>query len=228
MLQDYLPGIAAGLWMTLRLATVALLISLAIGLAGAALRLSRDRRLALAAELYSTVVRGVPDLVWMFMLFFGGQMLLNDLAQAFGGEAPQIDAFLAGALTLGFIFGAYMSETFRGAMLAVPAGQIEAGLAYGMSPARVFFRITLPQMLRFALPGLTNNWLVLIKSTALVSVIGLDDMMARADIAKSVTQQPFTVYLAVGLLYLAVTSVSILLLNQVRLRYSQGVRESVL
>ncbi|MXR38204.1 ABC transporter permease [Craterilacuibacter sinensis] len=228
MLEDYLPGLFAGLWMTLKLAALALLFAMLLGLMGAAFRLAKNRPLALLAELYSTMVRGIPDLVWMFILFFGGQMLVNDIALALGLAPLDIDAFIAGALTLGFIFGAYMSETFRGAMLAVPPGQIEAGHAYGMSRLRVFCRIMLPQMVRFALPGFSNNWLVLVKSTALVSVIGLDDMMARADVAKSVTQQPFTVYLCVALLYLAITSISMLALNRLCARYSLGIREAEL
>ena len=226
MVEDYLPGLFAGLWLTLKLALVSLTIAVLLGLVGAAFRLTRNRPLAALAVLYSTVVRGIPDLVWMFMLFFGGQMLVNELALRAGAEPPAVDAFVAGALTLGFIFGAYMSETFRGAWLTIPRGQVEAGLAYGMGPLRVFWRITLPQMVRFALPGFTNNWLVLVKSTALVSVIGLDDMMARAEIAKSATQQPFTVYLAVAALYLAVTAVSSTLLRWVDLRYTRGVRRA--
>ena len=226
MVEDYLPGLFAGLWLTLKLALVSLTIAVLLGLVGAAFRLTRNRPLAALAVFYSTVVRGIPDLVWMFMLFFGGQMLVNELALRAGAEPPDIDAFAAGALTLGFIFGAYMSETFRGAWLTIPRGQVEAGLAYGMGPLRVFWRITLPQMVRFALPGFTNNWLVLVKSTALVSVIGLDDMMARAEIAKSATQQPFTIYLAVAALYLALTAVSSLLLRWVDMRYTRGVRRA--
>ena len=226
MVEDYLPGLFAGLWLTLKLALVSLMIAVLLGLVGAAFRLTRNRPLAALAVFYSTVVRGIPDLVWMFMLFFGGQMLVNELALRAGAEPPDIDAFAAGALTLGFIFGAYMSETFRGAWLTIPRGQVEAGLAYGMGPLRVFWRITLPQMVRFALPGFTNNWLVLVKSTALVSVIGLDDMLARAEIAKSATQQPFTIYLAVAALYLALTAVSSLLLRWVDMRYTRGVRRA--
>lgn len=111
-------------------------------------------------------------------------------------------------LTIGFIFGAYLTEAFRGAFLAVPPGQREAGLAYGMSPRQVLWRITLPQMLRHALPGISNNWLVLIKSTAIVSVIGLSDLMTRGKQAAGTTREPFTFYLAVALIYLVFTSVS--------------------
>ncbi|AXK40749.1 ABC transporter permease [Crenobacter cavernae] len=225
-LQGYLPSILEGAVLTLEVAGLSLLVSVVLGFIGAMCKLSPSKPLVWLAELYSTVIRGVPDLVWMFMLFFGGQMAINELATRLGADAPEINPFVAGVLTIGFIFGAYMTETFRGAIMAVPKGQMEAGLAYGMSPLRVFFRITLPQMVRFALPSFSNNWLVLVKSTALVSVIGLNDMMYKADTAKSVTQEPFTVYMLVGGLYLVITTVSILALTWLENRYSMGVKES--
>ncbi len=227
-LQGYLPGILEGARLTLEVSAVSLAVSVVLGLFGAMCRLSPNRPIAWLADIYSTVVRGVPDLVWMFILFFGGQMVINDLAAYFGAEAPQINSFIAGTLTIGFIFGAYMTETFRGAILAVPKGQIEAGLAYGMSPRRVFFRITVPQMIRFALPGFSNNWLVLVKTTALVSVIGLPDMMYQADNAKSATQLPFTVYMVVAGMYLVITTISIVLLDRLQKRYTLGTREAEL
>lgn len=225
-LQGYLPSILQGAVLTLQLAGSALLVSIVLGLIGALFKSAHSKLLVWLAELYSTVVRGVPDLVWMFLLFFGVQMMINDFCGRMSWESPNIDPFVAGVLTLGFIFGAYMTETFRGAMMAVPKGQMEAGMAYGMTPLRVFFRITVPQMVRFALPSFSNNWLVLVKSTALVSVIGLNDVMYRADAAKSTTQEPFTVYLIVGLLFLAITGVSNLLLGKLEKRYSLGVKES--
>ena len=225
-LQGYLPSILQGAVLTLQLAGSALLVSIVLGLIGALFKSAHSKLLVWLAELYSTVVRGVPDLVWMFLLFFGVQMMINDFCGRMGWESPNIDPFAAGVLTLGFSFGAYMTETFRGAMMAVPKGQMEAGMAYGMTPLRVFFRITVPQMVRFALPSFSNNWLVLVKSTALVSVIGLNDVMYRADAAKSTTQEPFTVYLIVGLLFLAITGVSNLLLGKLEKRYSLGVKES--
>ncbi|BBF84500.1 histidine ABC transporter, permease protein HisQ [Aquitalea magnusonii] len=212
--------------LTLKLAAASLAVSVLLGLVGAMFKMAPSKPLRTLAELYSTVVRGVPDLVWMFLLFFGVQMLLNDLAAAMGWAAPDIDPFIAGVLTLGFIFGAYMTETFRGAIMAVPKGQMEAGAAYGMGPLRIFWRITFPQMVRFALPSFTNNWLVLVKSTALVSVIGLNDVMYRADAAKSNTQEPFTVYMLVAVIFLVITSVSNILLGMLERRYSTGLKEN--
>ncbi len=130
------------------------------------------------AGIYTTLIRGVPDLVLMLLIFFGGQMAVNQIAESFGYEEYiEVNAFTAGVLTIGFIYGAYMTETFRGAILAVPPGQLEAGQAFGMSRFQVFREILLPQTIRYALPGFGNNWLVLLKTTALLSVIGLDDML---------------------------------------------------
>ncbi|MFM2120710.1 MAG: hypothetical protein RL722_2178, partial [Pseudomonadota bacterium] len=125
-----------------------------------------------------------------------------------GWDYVDIDPFVAGVSTIGFIFGAYFTEVLRGAFLAVPAGQREAALAFGFNRRQVLWRIVGPQMLRHALPGLSNNWLVMIKSTAIVSVIGLSDLMSRAGQAAGATHQPFTFYLAVAGVYLGFTSLS--------------------
>ena len=228
MLHAYLPSLLAGAQLTLAVALASLVLALLLGLAGAAAKLSASRFWRHAATAYTTVIRGVPDLVLMLLIFFGGQIAVNALMQKLGFDYIDIDPFIAGVATLGFIFGAYFTETFRGAMLAVPAGQIEAGRAFGMSGWTVFRRITAPQMLRFALPSFTNNWLVLVKSTALVSVIGLNDMMQKAGQAAGATHQPFTFYLAVGALYLAITSVSVIALRALEQRVSRGVRVAAL
>jgi arginine/ornithine transport system permease protein len=229
VLHGFLPGILEGMIVTLAVAIASLLIALVLGLVGAAARLSKSRLASGIATFYTTVIRGVPDLVLMLLIFYGGQLLVNDLAPKLGFEDYiDINPFIAGVLTIGFIFGAYLTETFRGALLAIPAGQREAGLAFGMSRALAFRRITLPQMVRFALPGFSNNWLVLVKSTALVSVIGLNDMMLRAGQAAGSTREPFTFYLAAAALYLAITTVSVLLLGALERRYALGVQAAKL
>jgi arginine/ornithine transport system permease protein len=228
VLQGYLPSLLQGAALTLGVALASLALALALGLAGAAAKLSGHRGLRAAATVYTTVIRGVPDLVLMLLVFYGGQIAVNALLRRLGFDYLDIDPFAAGVATLGFIFGAYFAETFRGAILAVPRGQVEAAIAFGMSPAMAFRRITGPQMLRFAIPSFTNNWLVLVKSTALVSVIGLNDMMFKASQAAGSTRQPFTFYLAVALLYLAVTTVSVVLLRLLERRVSRGVRVAVL
>jgi arginine/ornithine transport system permease protein len=151
-------------------------------------------------------------------------MAVNAIATQLGYDGfLDVDPFVAGVATIGFIFGAYLAETFRGAILAIPPGQREAGIAYGMGRLQVMMRITLPQMVRLALPGFTNNWLVLVKSTALVSVIGLNDMMQRAGQAAGATREPFTFYLAAAAIYLAITTVSLVALKALEKRYSLGV-----
>lgn len=226
MLSGYGALIVEGVGLTLQLALASMALAIALGLLGAALRLSPIRPLAWLGDVYSTVIRGIPDLVLILLIFYGGQDLLNRVAPMLGhDDYIDLDPLACGIFTLGFIFGAYLCETFRGAFLAIPAGQAEAGVAYGMRPVQVFFRVLVPQMIRLALPGFTNNWLVLTKATALVSVVGLQDMMFKAKQAADATRQPFTFYLAVAALYLVITSVSLLLLKWVERRYSHGVRE---
>lgn len=224
MLHGYLPAILGGLMLTLQIAAASLLVACLLGMLGAVAKLSQSRVARVLADVYTTLIRGVPDLVLMLLTFYGGQALVNLIVLKMGGEYVDIDPFIAGTLTVGFIFGAYLTETFRSAILAVPRGQIEAGYAYGMSFARTFWRITLPQLIRHALPGFINNWLVMIKATALVSIIGLDDMVHRAGLATAATREPFTFYGAIALIYLLITSLSLVLLWRVEQRFSRGVR----
>ena len=228
MLSAYLPSLFDGARLTLAVAFAALLLALLLGLAGAAAKLSASVAWRRAATVYTTVIRGVPDLVLMLLFFFGGQIAVNGLMQRLGLGYLDIDPFLAGVATLGVIFGAYFTETFRSAIMAIPIGQVEAGHAIGMSAWTVFRRIVLPQMLRFAMPSFTNNWLVLVKSTALVSVIGLNDMMHKAGQAAGATREPFTFYLAVAALYLVITTLSVLALRGIERRYSRGVKVAAL
>ncbi|AYN95182.1 ABC transporter permease [Pseudomonas sp. LTJR-52] len=225
MLNGYGANIVDGAWLTIQLALISMVLACGLGLAGAAFRLSPIRWLAWLGDLYSTVIRGIPDLVLILLIFYGGQDLINRLAPMVGyDDYIDINPFAAGVFTLGFIFGAYLSETFRGAFLGIPKGQAEAGVAYGMSGIQVFFRILVPQMIRLAIPGFTNNWLVLTKATALISLVGLQDMMFKAKQAADATREPFTFYVAVAALYLIITSVSLLLLRLVERRYSAGVK----
>jgi len=225
-LQGYGASIFAGLLVTVEVALASLGVAVLLGMLGALAKLSRSRAARFVAGVYTTLIRGVPELVLMLLVFFGGQILVNQVAAAVGYEDYiDINPFIAGFLTLGFIYGAYLAETFRGAILAVPNGQLEAGYAFGMSPFQVFRRILFPQMVRHALPGFGNNWLVLTKATALVSVIGLDDMMRKAGLAAGATREPFTFYFAAAIGYLLITTVSIVLLRWAEHRYSVGVRE---
>ncbi len=222
-LQGYGWSLLEGAWLTTKLALLSLGIATGLGMVAALAKLSKGRAAFAIATLYTTVIRSIPDLVLMLLIYFGGQVLVNKLVRSLGYDGYiDIDPFIAGVLTLGFIYGAYMTETFRGAILAVPFGQLEAGYAFGMRRRQVFFRILLPQMIRHALPGFGNNWMVLLKATALVSIIGLNDMVRKATIAAGATRQPFTFYLAVAFGYLVFTTVSVLLLRWAEQRYSMG------
>jgi len=228
MFHGYLPTILGGAALTLQLALLSLLFALVAGLAGASAKLSKSAPLRWLASIYTTVVRGVPDLVMMLLVFYGGQTLVNAVTEYFDAGYFDLNPMVAGVVTIGFIFGAYFAETFRGAFLAVPRGQLEAGAAYGMSRWQVFARILFPQMLRHALPGLGNNWLVLLKSTAIVSMIGLSDMTWLADQAGRTTHEPFLFYLLVCVLYLVMTTLSSWLLRWLERRYAVGVRAAEL
>ncbi|WP_019937958.1 ABC transporter permease [Bordetella sp. FB-8] len=222
--QGYGPLLWAGTLMTAKLAVLSLAAAVALGLTGAAAKLSNNRLAAAIGTLYTTLIRAVPDLVLMLLLFYGMQIQLNNVTDLLGWDQIDIDPFWAGVITLGFIYGAYFAETFRGAFLAVPRGQIEAGLAFGMSRARVFRRILFPQMMRFALPGVGNNWQVLVKATALVSIVGLSDLVKAAQDAGKSTLNFFFFMLVAGAIYLAITTLSNLVLIYLEKRYSVGVR----
>ena len=190
MLHGYLPAILTGLQTTLAVAAVSLAIACGFGLAGALAKLSENVVARGVADTYTTLIRGLPDLVLMLLVFYGGQIALNALIDRTGWDYIEVSPFAAGTATLGFIFGAYLTETFRGAILAVPRGQIEAAYAFGLRRIDVVRRIMVPQMVLHALPGFTNNWLVMVKATALVSIIGLDDMVHRASLASAATNLP--------------------------------------
>ena len=208
-MTGYYLTILEGAALTVAVSLASLLVAILLGLAGASAKLSGRKPLVAAATLYTTLVRGVPELVLMLLIFYGGTIGLNAMMEAMGSEQTiDIEPFAAGVITIGFIYGAYMTETFRGAILAVDKGELEAARAFGMRATQVFVRILFPQMMRHALPGFGNNWLVLLKTTALVSIIGLDDMVRKASLAAGSTQQPFTFYMAVALIFLIFTAVS--------------------
>jgi arginine/ornithine transport system permease protein len=223
-LHGYGPSILDGTFVTITVSLVSLVISMLLGIIGALAKLYGFKPMQLAAQAYTTVIRGIPDLVLMLLVYFGGQVFINQVAPMVGYDKYiDINPFIAGVSTIGFIFGAYMTETFRGAILAVNKGQLEAGNAYGMSGLQVFRRILMPQMVRHALPGFGNVWLVMVKTTALVSIIGLDDMVRKAGLAAGATRLPFTFYAVVAFNYLVITTISIYILKWLDTRYSAGV-----
>lgn len=225
-LYGFGPVLWAGTVQTIELSVLSLATAVALGLIGAVAKLSHNRVLRAIATGYTTLIRSVPDLVLMLLLFYSIQIWLNQFTDLLGWDQIDIDPFVAGVLTLGFIYGAYFTETFRGAFLSVPRGQLEAGSAYGMTNWQVFTRIMFPQMMRFALPGIGNNWQVLVKSTALVSIIGLADVVKASQDAGKGTLRFFFFTLIAGAVYLAITTMSNFVLMWLEKRYSTGVRKA--
>jgi histidine transport system permease protein len=233
----FLEGYGRQLWNgtgeTVELALLSLSLAFAIGLIGAAAKLSSNRWLSIPAAVYTTLIRGVPDLVLMLLLFYSFQDGLNRITDALNQPQIDIDPFSAGVCVLGFIYGAYFTETFRGAVIAVPKGQLDAGIAYGLTRWQVFRRILFPQMMRFALPGISNNWQVILKATALVSIIGLHELVNAAQEASTGTSSKGAyhafIFLAIAaLIYLLLTALSNVVFVVLEKRYSIGIRPSEL
>ncbi|WP_417545049.1 ABC transporter permease [Marinobacter sp.] len=227
-LKGYGPELLSGAVVTIELAFLSLALALALGLIGAAAKLSNSRVAVGIATAYTTLIRGVPDLVMMLLFYYGGQVGVNMLSD-YIWETYEVDfffqfnPFISGVVTIGLIFGAYMTETFRGAFLAVEIGQIEAARAYGFSNWHTFRRVMVPQMLRHALPGIGNNWQVLLKTTALVSIIGLTDMVRVAEEAAKAERMPFHFFIPVAFVYLALTAGSELFIKWLDKRANAGV-----
>ncbi len=213
--------------MTLAVAACAFLLGLVFGALGALAKLSGMGVLAAAADAYTTVVRGIPELLVIYLLFFGGSGAIMAVARVFGHTGYiEINAFLTGCVAIGIVNGAYSTEAIRGAVLAVPKGQIEAARAYGMPPWTLFRRVLVPQVLRYALPSLGNVWQLCLKETALISVTGLVEIMRQATIGAGSTKKPFTFYACAAFLYLLLTTLSGLGLARAERWAARGVRRS--
>jgi histidine transport system permease protein len=226
-LAGYGPTIFAGTMTTIELSFLTLILSFLLGLLGASAKLSKSRFAQGVATIYTTIIRGVPDLVLMLLIFYSLQIWVNDFTDFFNLVQFNLDPFTAGVITLGFIYGAYFTETFRGAFMAVPRGQMEAARSLGMRPLLGFRRILFPQMMRYALPGLANNWQVILKATALVSIITLDVVKATQDAGKG-TFRTFYFSLIAGVVYLVLTTVSNGVLLMLTKKYAIGVRKAAL
>jgi histidine transport system permease protein len=227
-LAGYGHTIAAGTLTTIELSILTLAVSFLLGLLGASAKLSRSRVAQGIATVYTTIIRGVPDLVLMLLLFYSLQIWLNDLTDALDLQQFNLDPFTSGVITLGFIYGAYFTETFRGAFMAVPRGQMEAARSLGMKPLRAFRRILFPQMMRYALPGLANNWQVILKATALVTIIGLSDIIKATQDAGKGTFRTFYFSLIAAAVYLVLTTATNGILILLERRYAIGVRKAAL
>ncbi|WGD30562.1 ABC transporter permease [Ancylobacter sp. WKF20] len=215
--------ILAGALVTIELAVVTLPIGIAIGLGVALAKDSPNWLLRAAGNLFTTVFRGLPELLTLFIVYYGGQMLLTRIAGYFvEGAHVEVNQFVAGVAALGLVLGAFSSEVLLAAIRAVPRGQKEAAAALGLSKFRVFRLVTFPQLWRVALPGLSNNWMVLLKDTSLVSVIAITDLMRQTAIAVGVTKQPFFFYLVACLIYLVFSGLSSVVFTRLEARASRG------
>ena len=187
------------------------------------LKLSKNKFLNLIANSYTTVIRGVPELLVIYLFFFGGSAAIMFVASIFGyGEYIEINAFLTGAFSIGIISGAYSTEVFRGAIQSIDKGQFEAANVLGLGNFHKFFKIILPQTLRLALPNLSNVWQITLKDTSLVSVTGLVEIMRQSYVAAGSTRDPLFFYSFAAILYLMLTFLSMKLINRLELKYSKG------
>ena len=191
-------------WMTLGLALASLVGGMALALGFSAAELSKSSWLVWPVATLTTLIRGLPELLVVLFIYFGSTQVLFLIT----GEYVEFSPFACGVLALSLLFASYATQTLRAALNAVPAGQRLAALALGLGKSHIFFRIVLPQAWRHALPGLGNQWLVLLKDTALVSLIGVNEMMRQAQMASASTYEPFTWYAAAALIYLAISLVS--------------------
>lgn len=221
-LHGFGPALWAGTLMTIQLAVASVACGLVLGLLGALAKTSSSRILRLLGDTYSTLVRGVPELLWVLLIFYGSVGAVQAIGEAIGQPQLELSPFAAGVLALALCFGAYATEVFRGAILAIPRGHREAGLALGMSRRRIFWRLVLPQMWRIALPGLGNLFMILMKDTALVSVVGLNEVMRQTQVAVTSSKQPFTFFMVAAAIYLGLTVISMLALHVFEKRANRG------
>lgn len=214
--DGWASNILSGLVITVSLAVATLPLGLALGFLIALGKQSPEPSLRLASNIYTTIFRGLPELLTLFLVYFGATLGVQKLTAALGLNIQiEINSFAAGMLALGFVFSSYSSEVFLSAFRAIPAGQYEAGYAIGLSKWQTMRKIIFPQLIRIALPGLANLWLVLLKDTSLVSVISLADIIRQTQIAARVTKEPFLFYGLACLLYLSLAIISSYFINRI-------------
>ena len=209
--------------MTIAVSITAMIIGFTFAAIFTPLKLSKNKFLNLIANSYTTVIRGVPELLVIYLFFFGGSAAIMFVASIFGyGEYIEINAFMTGAFSIGIISGAYSTEVFRGAIQSIDKGQFEAAKVLGISKFVQFYKIILPQMLRLAIPNLSNVWQITLKDTSLISVTGLVEIMRQSYIAAGSTRDPLFFYSFAAVLYLLLTYISMKLINKLEVKYSRG------
>lgn len=218
--------LARGLLFTIQISVCGYFLAFVLGLLGAGAKLSGNRVLYRIGDLYTTLVRAIPELLLIILIFYAGGSAMKAVLLGIGlvGEDFQVSAFAAAVAALGLIYGAYLTDVLRGAIQAIPKGQIEASRAYGMHAPLRFRRIVFPQMIRFAIPGMGNQWLNITKDSALVSVVGAFELLKNANIAASATKEYLFFYLVAATIFLCLTIISMIVLQRVEKRASRGVR----
>ena len=209
--------------MTIAVSITAMLIGFLFAAVFTPLKLSKHKSLNLIGNFYTTVIRGVPELLVIYLFFFGGSSAIMYVASIFGYfEYIEINAFITGSLAIGIISGAYSTEVFRGAIQSIDKGQFEAAKVLGISRFGQFYKIIMPQVLRLAIPNLSNVWQITLKDTSLISVTGLVEIMRQSYVAAGSTRDPLFFYSVAALLYLFLTFISMKLINRLELKYSRG------
>ncbi|GAD79065.1 arginine ABC transporter permease ArtQ [Vibrio ezurae] len=215
-LTGYSASLAQASWTTVQLAFVSLCVGLILAVLFACGEMSRHKWLAWPTTLFITIIRGLPELLVVLFIFFGSTQVIFLIT----GNFVDISPFISGVIALALIFASYASQTIRGALKAVPSGHVEAANALGLSRSRTFIKIVLPQAVRHAMPGLMNQWLVLLKDTALVSLIGVTDLMKQAQLASATTHQAFTWYATAAAIYLIITIITQKIVKIIDARFS--------
>ncbi len=209
--------------MTIAVSITAMIIGFSFAAIFTPLKLSKNKFLNLLANSYTTLIRGVPELLVIYLFFFGGTGAVMYVASIFGyNEYIEINAFVTGAFAIGIISGAYSTEVFRGAVQSIDKGQFEAANVLGLSKFGKFIKIILPQTLRLAIPNLSNVWQITLKDTSLISVTGLVEIMRQSYVAAGSTRDPLFFYSFAAVLYLLLTFFSMKLINRLEIRYSRG------
>ena len=209
--------------MTIAVSITAMLIGFLFALIFTPLKLSKSKFLNLIGNSYTTVIRGVPELLVIYLFFFGGSGAVMYVASIFGyNEYIEINAFITGSFAIGIISGAYSTEVFRGAIQSIDKGQFEASKVLGLKKPVHFFKVIMPQMLRLAIPNLSNVWQITLKDTSLSSVTGLVELMRQSYIAAGSTRDPLFFYSFAAVLYLLLTYFSMKLINNLEVRYNRG------
>ena len=209
--------------MTIAVSITAMIIGFLFALIFTPLKLSKSKFLNLIGNSYTTVIRGVPELLVIYLFFFGGSGAVMYVASIFGyNEYIEINAFITGSFAIGIISGAYSTEVFRGAIQSIDKGQFEASKVLGLKKPVHFFKVIMPQMLRLAVPNLSNVWQITLKDTSLISVTGLVEIMRQSYIAAGSTRDPLFFYSFAAVLYLLLTFLSMKLINKLETKYRRG------